>query len=75
MEEMIDKPWYEDPFIQEMMGLMGARSMRSIMAGFKSNLVYAGENGISDAARYLDKSLFDNEKRILFIVDSFTKSF
>lgn len=75
MEEMIDKPWYEDPFIQEMMGLMGARSMRSIMAGFKSNLIYSGENGLADAARYLSKSLYDDEKRILVIADSFTKTF
>jgi len=75
MEEMIEKPWYEDPFIQEMMGLMGARSMRSIMSGFKSNLVYAGENGMKDAARYLDKSLQDDEKRILVIADSFTQKF
>ncbi len=75
MEEMIEKPWYEDPFIQEMMGLMGSRSMRSIMSGFKSNLVFAGENGMSDAARYLDKTLFDDEKRILIIADSFTKKF
>ena len=75
MEELIEKPWYEDPFIQEMMGLMGARSMRSIMSSFKSNLIYAGENGIGDAARYLDKSLYDDEKRILIIADSFTKRF
>ena len=75
MEEAAEKPWYEDPFIQEMMGLMGARSMRSIMSGFKANLIYAGENGLKNAARYLDKSLQDNEKRILIIADSFTKKF
>jgi len=75
MTEMAEKPWYEDPFIQEMMGLMGARSMRSIMAGFKSNLIYSGENGIANAARYLEKSLYDDEKRILIVADSFTKKF
>ncbi len=75
MTEMAEKPWYEDPFIQEMMGLMGARSMRSIMAGFKSNLVYSGENGLANAARYLAKTLYDTEKRILIIADSFTKKF
>ncbi|NHJ05943.1 MAG: iron-containing alcohol dehydrogenase [Candidatus Heimdallarchaeota archaeon] len=75
MSDEAEKPWYEDPFIQEMMGLMGGRSMRSVMAGFKSNLIYSGENGIADAARYLDKSLYDNEKRILIIADSFTQKF
>jgi alcohol dehydrogenase class IV len=69
------KPWYEDPFIQEMMGLMGARAMRSIMAGFKANLVYSGENGIADATKYIDQSLYDHEKRILVITDDFTKKF
>jgi len=75
MSDEAEKPWYEDPFIQEMMGLMGGRSMRSVMAGFKSNLIYSGENGIADAARYLDKSLYENEKRILIIADSFTQKF
>ncbi|MHA1125927.1 MAG: iron-containing alcohol dehydrogenase, partial [Candidatus Heimdallarchaeota archaeon] len=75
MAEMIEKPWYEDPFIQGIMGLMGARAMRSIMSGFKANLIYAGENGMKDAARYLDKSLHDDEKRILVIADSFTQKF
>ncbi|MBN2155289.1 MAG: iron-containing alcohol dehydrogenase [Candidatus Lokiarchaeota archaeon] len=69
------KPWYEDPFIQEMMGLMGARAMRSVMAGFKANLVFSGENGIADATKYMDQSLYDNEKRILVITDNFTKKF
>ncbi len=68
-------PWYEDPFIQEMMGLMGGRAMRSIMSGFKGNLVFSGENGIGDATQYLDKSLYDEEKRILAITDDFTKKF
>jgi alcohol dehydrogenase class IV len=71
----VEPVWYEDPFIQEMMGLMGGRAMRSILAGFKGNLVFSGENGIGDFTKYLDKSLFDNEKRILFITDNFTCKF
>ena len=67
--------WYEDPFIQDMMGIMGARSMRSIMAGFKGNLIYSGENGIGDATMYVDKSLDGFDKRILVITDDFTKKF
>jgi len=68
-------PWYEDKFIQSVMGIMGARSMRSIMAGFKGNLVFSGENGIGDAMKYLNNSLYDNEKRIFVITDDFTKKF
>lgn len=67
--------WYEDPFIQDMMGIMGARSMRSIMAGFKGNLIYSGEFGIGDATKYVDKSLDGFDKRILVITDDFTKKF
>ncbi len=68
-------PWYEDDFIREIMGIMGARSMRSIMAGFKGNLVFSGENGIGDCVKYLDKSFYDTEKRMLIITDDFTKRF
>lgn len=45
------------------------------MCGFKANLVYSGENGIGEAVQYIDKSLNDDEKRILVICDNFTKKF
>ena len=68
-------PWYEDPFIQEMMGLMGGRAMRSIMSGFKANMVFSGDTGIIGAIDYLDKSLNEDDKRVLLITDDFTKKF
>ncbi|NHK32477.1 MAG: iron-containing alcohol dehydrogenase [Asgard group archaeon] len=74
-EEDFEIPWYESPALQDVVGLMGARAMQGIMNTFSGNRIWGGKTGLINVAAELGKRLDDEDKRLLIIADSFTKTF
>jgi acetaldehyde dehydrogenase/alcohol dehydrogenase len=67
--------WYEAPVIKDMMGLMGGRALRGVMATYLSSKIYVGKAALLRVTRYLEAMLDKPERRALIITDSFTQKY
>jgi alcohol dehydrogenase class IV len=76
MSEKREKPaWYEAQIIKDMMGMMGGRALRGVMANYFSSRIYTGKVGFIQVNNYLQATLEPEERRALIITDDFTQRY
>ncbi len=67
--------WYESELVKDQIGALKGRAPMGLMGAFITGQIYYGLTALSQINGYIETRLEKDERRILIIVDDFTKKY